>query len=304
GAQVGELLLVDAPDEARRVTRKVERPVAGDDELDTGEPACLDRGLDALLGREPGGDERVGPAAGARALGEVAHDVADDVRVVERHVQGGHTIRGGLARDNDHVGMSDEWQLIRRQGERVRRRFEAARPAAVQPNARPGLHALAADAVLAARVEARPDGADEAIVVQVQHRACADVAGGVERARPEARVQVVRVDDARTRAPDRDGDVLGVEAAAQQPARGPCATELRGVALEQLGLLAELLAHERHQLLNGPLLAAWRAVAVVEKQDQVGAKPRLRGGYGLDGGDHHPHPWPGGVSRARTRVYL
>jgi hypothetical protein len=28
----------------------------------------------------------------------------------------------------------------------------------------------------------------------------------------------------------------------------------------------------------------------VEKEDQVGAKPRLRGGYGLDRSHHRPHP--------------
>jgi hypothetical protein len=76
------------------------------------------------------------------------------------------------------------------------------------------------------------------------------------------------VDDARIRALDGLGDVVGIEPAAEQRAGSAGAAELRGVALEQLGLLAEFLAHERHQLVDGALLAAGRAVAVVEKEDQ------------------------------------
>jgi hypothetical protein len=80
-------------------------------------------------------------------------------------------------------------------------------------------------------------------------------------------VEVVGVDHARPRAAHGRGDVVGCQTAAQQAGRGACAAEQRRVALEQLDLAAQVLGHQPAQVGHGPLLAAGRAVAVVQEQD-------------------------------------
>ena len=74
-----------------------------------------------------------------------------------------------------------------------------------------------------------------------------------------------------TRAPVRRTaarDVVGREAAAQQRRAAAARATQRGrVALEQLDVLAELLAHQPAQVLDRPLLAAGGPVAVVQEED-------------------------------------
>ena len=63
-------------------------------------------------------------------------------------------------------------------------------------------------------------------------------------------------------------DVLGAQPAAQQPAAArPRARERGRVALEHLGLLAQVLADEPGVVLDRALLAAGDAVAVVQEED-------------------------------------
>ena len=75
------------------------------------------------------------------------------------------------------------------------------------------------------------------------------------------------MDDARAAAAHGVGDLVRLEAAAQQPGRGARPPEPAAVAREQLGVLAELLADEPQQVVDDALLAARRAVAVVQEED-------------------------------------
>ena len=115
--------------------------------------------------------------------------------------------------------------LVQRQRGGVGDRL-GARAAAVEAEPGARVAAVAAGAVGAVR-EARADGADEPVVVQVQHDAGAGRAGGGERAPAERRVGVVRVHDAGAGAADGVADLVRVEAAGQQPARGRRVLERR-----------------------------------------------------------------------------
>ena len=65
--------------------------------------------------------------------------------------------------------------------------------------------------------------------------------------------------------PDRAGDVAGLQSPAQQPGRRSTAPERGRVSLQQLGGLAQVLAHEPLQILDGALLAAGGAVLAVQE---------------------------------------
>ena len=95
------------------------------------------------------------------------------------------------------------------------------------------------------RGKARPHRAHEPVVVQVQHDARAGRAGGGQRAPAEGRVDVVGADDAGARCggPRRRRRRAAGRRAASPPPRAR-APERGAVALEQLGLLAQVLAHE------------------------------------------------------------
>ncbi len=77
----------------------------------------------------------------------------------------------------------------------------------------------------------------------------------------------MRVDDAGARAPDGVGDVPGRGAARQEVPGHGAARAAEGVALQQLDLLAEVLAHEPGEVGHRALLAALGAVAVVQEED-------------------------------------
>ncbi len=113
--------------------------------------------------------------------------------------------------------------------------------------------------------------------MQVQHDGGALAAGGGERPPAERGEQVVGVDDAGAAPPDLGGHLAGVEPAPCQARRGCDAAEPARIAREQLGALSELVADEREQALDDPLLATGGAVAVVQEEDHRGAKPRLSG---------------------------
>ena len=156
---------------------------------------------------------------------------------------------------------------VQRQRRGVDRRLGAAAAAvAAQPRQRVG--AVAARAVLAARIGARPDRADEPVVVQVQDDPCAPAARALASARQPhvgCRLCAWTIDApvSRTAAPTSPGR----SPPRSRPARRLAAPEADAVARQQLRLLAELLAHEPHQLLHRALLAAQRPVAVVQEQD-------------------------------------
>ena len=104
-------------------------------------------------------------------------------------------------------------------------------------------------------VKQMPDRADQPVLVQVGDHAGAGVARRGERAPAEGRVEVVGVDDPRPGAAHGARDLVGREAAAQHAGRRAAAAEQRRVALQQLGVLAEVLAHQPQQILDGTLLA-------------------------------------------------
>ncbi len=83
----------------------------------------------------------------------------------------------------------------------------------------------------------------------------------------QRRVEVVRVDDARARAPDLLCDLLRCESATEQPGRRAGTADRRAVAGQQPRLLAEVPAYEPQQILDRPFLAAGGPVAVVQEQD-------------------------------------
>ena len=88
-----------------------------------------------------------------------------------------------------------------------------------------------------------------------------------QRAPAERRVEVVGVHDPRAGAPDGRRDLLGLEAAAQQPGRRAGAAERGGIALEQFGVFSQALAQQPQEVGDGALLAARRAIAVVQDED-------------------------------------
>ena len=106
------------------------------------------------------------------------------------------------------------------------------------------------------------------------------------------------------------GDLLGRQAAAEQPGRGARAADRRAVARQQPRVLAEVLAHEPEQVLDDALLAARRAVAVVQEEDHVAVpmrgrvsrKPRLLPRHGADGEHHRADAPARGLPRRRAGV--
>ena len=124
-------------------------------------------------------------------------------------------------------------------------------------------------------VEARPDRADQAVVVEVEHDTGARAPGRGERAPAERRVDVVRVDDAGAGAPHGGRDLVRVQAAREHPRRRLRAAERGRVALEDLGVLAEVLADEPREVLDDAFLAAGHAVAVVQEEDHAAGEASL-----------------------------
>ena len=220
-----------------------QRAVAGDDERQPGRLAGGDRHLDALLDRHAPRHEHVLAGGRRRALGERADHAGHDARRRDRRPELGEPRGGERAGHHEDVGLRGQPPLPERERGAVDGGLGPG-PAAVQPHAGRGVAPVAARAVLAARAEARPHRADEPVVVQVQDDPRPGLAGGRERAPAERRVDVVGVDHARPGQPDRPADVLGSDAAAQQRHRGARAAERRRVAIEQLRVLAEVLAHE------------------------------------------------------------
>ena len=104
--------------------------------------------------------------------------------------------------------------------------------------------------------------------MQVQHHARAGLARRRQRPPAEPRQNVVGVHDPRAAAPHRVGDRGRPQPAAQHARRRPRRAESLRVALQHGRLLAELGADQPREVLDRALLAAGRAVAVVQEQDQ------------------------------------
>ena len=148
-------------------------------------------------------DERVAPGVGARALGRGAHDVADDVdaRGVQRRAQRAQARQREAAGHDDRVGRRPTGAAARAPARRRRRRPRHRSPRQFRRTPGSVSRALAARAVLAAAVEARPDRAHEPVVVQVQDDAGARLARG--RRAPASRSVGRRLWACTTRAPVR-----------------------------------------------------------------------------------------------------
>src|SRR6202020_1857745 len=85
---------------------------------------------------------------------------------------------------------------------------------------------------LGAAGEANADGANEAVLVQMQHDAGTGGAGGGERTPAERGLQVVGMHDACVARAHCGGDLAGVEPPTQQPTRGAGGRKLAGGARE------------------------------------------------------------------------
>ena len=188
--------------------------------------------------------------------------------------------RGG-AGDDDRVGRRDHPALP----ERERRRVDGAlgAVAAAVRGARPGSVSRPWQ-----RVQSSPRLLKHVPTAQTSRKLCrcsttrAPVgAGRRQRAPAEGGQEVVGVHDPRAGAADRVGDLLRAPPAAQEPrggaARGRC---VGAVALEELDLLAEVLAREPGEVADDALLPAGDAVAVVQDEDHAGAEASLSGGHG------------------------
>ena len=209
------------------------------------------------------------------------------------------------ARHDHRVGVLDEPALPQRERGAVDRRLGTG-AAAVAPHAGQRVAAVAAGAVRTAR-EARADRADEAVVVQVQHRPRARRARGRERPPAERRVQVVRVDDPRAGAPHGVGDLLGRQAAAEQPGRRAGAADRRAVARRaaarpRRGARARATADPSTARSSPP----GRPVAVVQEQDHAAAAVRRESpeSVGKVPSCQRAGPWMPGAARFAQESWL
>ena len=250
------------------------RAVAGDHERQPGGARRVDRVREALLGREPARGEHVRRPrrrASASAISRCTEPITC-ARSPTRRAQLAQPAERERARDDERVDLLGEPALPERQAGRVGGRLGARAAAAVQPQPGQRVAPVAARAVLPAR-EAQPLRAHEPVVVQVQHDARARLARRRQRAPAERRVDVVGVDHPRAGAPHRVRDLLRARARrAAARRRGAPVAEHGRVALEHLRVLAEVLADQPREVLDGPLLAAGQAVAVVQQQDHGAAR--------------------------------
>jgi hypothetical protein len=70
-----------------------------------------------------------------------------------------------------------------------------------------------------------------------------------QRAPAQAGMQVMGVDDASAGTAHRSRHLLGAQPAAQEPGRGSGTPQMRRIALEQLGVLAQVLSDEPQQVI-------------------------------------------------------
>ncbi len=227
---------------------------------------------EALLGLKAAGEQRVG-ADGARERATRTLRPGEAATWTLSAGSGAPSSRSRVSANSlGTIAASKAPPCGRAKATARRRRRAASRAsaAAVVDHARQRVVGVAARA-LATRGEADPDGADCPVLVKMRDDARARFARRGERPPAERGLQVVSVDDARARASHGARDLIGREAAAQDPGRGAAATEQRRVAREQLGLLAEVLADQPQQVLDRALLAAALPVAVVEEEDHARA---------------------------------
>ena len=269
--------VADEPDRARRAVGPPcaqplsVGPVAGDDQLPAGDPAGVDRHLDSLLRRQPG-DEEHGPAVDSgRGRGELPDDVGDDEGGPERSAECAQPGLREPRRDDKRVGLVGEALLPQHQAGPVGGSLRP-RATAVEHDAGECVAAMAARALVAV-AEAHADRAHHPVLVQVQYDGGARLARGGQRPPAEGGVDIVGVDDAGTRSPDRGCDLVRFEPSAQQPRRRPRPADVRRAALEQFGVLAEPFAHQPLQFRDGTFLSAGAAIAMVQEQDHDGAAP-------------------------------
>ena len=197
---------------------------------------------------------------------EAAHRVGQHVRARQRGAELLQARGGEGARDDRSLQLRRRAPLPERERARIDRGLREVATAVVD-EAGERVAAVAARALAPVR-EADAGRADQAVLVQVRDDARAGLARRRQRAPAEGGAEVVGVHDPRTRAPDRVRDLLRAKPPARHPERRAPAPEQGRIALEQLGILADLLAHEPQQISYGALLAAALAVAVVEEEDQ------------------------------------
>ena len=103
--------------------------------------------------------------------------------------------------------------------------------------------------------------------MQVQDDAGAGLAGGGQSAPAKRRGNVMGVHDARAGSANRFPDLLRPQPAPQQTGGGADLREHARVALEDLGVLAEVLADQPREVINRTFLPTGDAVAVVEEKN-------------------------------------
>ena len=186
---------------------------------------------------------------------------------VKRRAELAQPLARERARHDHRVGLLGQTALPQRQRRAVGGRLWKA-AAAVQAHPRQRVAPVTARALRPAR-EAHADRADDPVLVQVQHDTRSGLARRRQRTPAERWIEIVRMHHTRTAQPHRPRHVLGVQSPPQQPGRRAAPAQCRRVPLQQLRLLSQLLAHERHQVRDHALLAARGAVAVVQEQDHV-----------------------------------
>ena len=250
--------------------------VAGDDERQARARARLDRDVDALLARSRAATSACSPPPRPSARRTSAAPAAR--RGPARRRSARRSARRRSTANALGTTSASTCPTRRRCHSRERGRVDdrlGGAAAAGEPHARAGVAALAADAVVPVRVEARPDRADEAVVVEVEHDAGAGARAAASARQPSDGLTLCAWT---TRAPVRRTAAAtssGCRPPASIPAAAFAAAERGGVALEDLGVLAEVLAHEPREVLDDAFLPAGHAVAVVQEEDHASGEASL-----------------------------
>ena len=176
----------------------------------------LDGGVDALLGREPGGHERVAPLIRPAVLRERlgGQVVRQHVEPVRRHAQQRGLACGVAARHHEAVDRLEDGRLVAGERHGVDGGL-GQRAAAVEgePGQRVAMVAAKAGAAVACR---HADGAEEPQVVEVHEHGCSGRARRLEAARPGQRQHVVHVHHVGVQLARRGLHVVLVAASAEE----------------------------------------------------------------------------------------
>ena len=310
GAQLGELVGVDAAGEAHVGARAAARSAAASGPspaTTSGTPAARHAAIASATpfsARQPPRVERVGaraPRASASANARCTDGITR-ARPPSGAPSCSQPPQRERARHDERVGAAPASRRCHSASPaRVGGRLRARAAAAVQPHARQRVAAVAARAVLAAR-EAGADGADEPVVVQVQHDARAAARAAASARQPSVGWTLWACT---TRAPVRR-TAAATSSGASPPRSSPSAARPRPSAAESRSSTSASspssvrISHARSSTARSS--PPGHAVAVVQQQDHAGSTLSLLRGRGTRRLDPLPDPPPARLPRRRARV--